>query len=268
MLLDRYHRLISALGGVEEETWGRRGIFTIHGLLAGLYAYNIGLREGLDAEALFVATLLNEATRVLEKSAGRLCPRRRRDLLLEALRGAGFPEELVKRVENVVSSPRGSRVVVDASSLAKLSLPGFMGLVAARVERGRDLVAGLLEAASRELTAISYIGCLLGLESSRKMGKALATRLQEVIEESLRELVEAGIPVRITRRETGEGALVIVEPLRCPFCGHGLEAEEARNPGCGGLTRRYSCPRCGWAMSVTVCPPPPCRDTGEAITRE
>jgi len=258
-LLDRYYRLVEALSGAEEQTWGRRGIFSVHGVLAGLYAYSIGLLEGLDAEALLVATLVNEAAKAIERGVGDVCPRRRRGLVLEALRGAGFPEELVKRVEELLSSDRGARAVVDAGSLAKLSLPGFLALVAARVERGRDVVAGLLEAASRELTAISHMDCLLGLESSRRLGAGLAKSLTRLIDEALEELHGLGIGTRIDKRRTARGELVVVEPLACPFCGHSLEAEEHTNPGCGGLTRKYRCPRCGWHMSVTVCPPPPCR---------
>ena len=258
-LLRKYRGLVESLGGIEEQVFGQRGVFSVHGLLAGLYAYTAGLRAGLDAEALFVATVLNEATRLLERRIGDVCPRRRGELLVEALRGAGYPEELVERVKRVLDDPLAARIVVDAASLAKLSLPGFVGLVYSRIARGSDLLAGFLEAVSKELTAIQNLGCLLGTSTTRELGEELARQLSETITQGIRSLEGLGVPIRLTEKRVGSHIVVVAEPGHCPRCGHELETREETNPGCGGLRKTYRCPNCGWEMRVTVCPPPPCR---------
>ncbi len=261
-LLSKYRGLVESLGGVEEQVFGQRGVFSIHGLLAGLYAYNAGLRAGLDAEALFVATLLNEATRLLERRIGDVCPRRRGELFVEALRGAGYPEELVERVKRVIDDPVAARIVVDAASLAKLTLLGFVGLVYSRIARGSDLLAGFLEAVSRELTAMLNLGCLLGTNATRELGEKLAEQLSETILWGVRSLGELGVPIRLAKKRVGSRIVVVAEPRHCPRCGHELETVEETSTECGGIRKTYRCPRCGWEMRVTVCPPPPCRQEG------
>ncbi|BEP18368.1 hypothetical protein PYJP_17200 [Pyrofollis japonicus] len=258
-LLQRHRRLIEAVKGVEEEVWGSSGLLVNHAVLAALYAYRVALGEGADAEAVFVASLLSDAVTALEKKAGELCPRRRALLLEEALEKSGYPEELAKRVRRVLEDGESKRILGDADALAKLMLTGLLESAATRLNRGRDVLAAFLEAASRQLTAIANLDCLVSTRTAKRIARTLSERLRDTILSEIGEMRRLGLLVDVEERIEDGHQLVLVVPRRCPMCGAVLEAKEERNPGCGGVRISTVCGRCGWTYSVTVCPPPPCR---------
>jgi hypothetical protein len=259
-LLQKYRRLIEAVRGVEEEVWGSSGLLVDHAVLAALYAYRVALGEGADAEAAFVASLLGDAVAALEKKAGNLCSRRKPLLVEEALEKSGYPEELAKRVRRVLEEEEAKRILDDADALAKLMLTGFLESGATRLNRGRDVLAAFLEAASKQLTAIANLDCLVSTRTARRIARTLSERLRDTILSEIGEMRRLGLPVDVEERVEDGHQLVLVVPRRCPVCGSVLEAKEERNPGCGGLRMSAVCKRCGWVYSVTVCPPPPCRE--------
>lgn len=163
-----------------------------------------------------------------------------------------------------------ARIVQDADRLDKLGPLGVGAFFTKAALRGRGMVDGLVQAASRELTYAQAAARSMFTATGKQLAAEQGAMTVAFFDRLLEQLAAWGI-AEFERRSivldeefrSRDGALVrgmevtIVMPRVCPDCTGALRLEHAREQGvkCERFIARFRCGRCSYSDGTSLCLP-------------
>ncbi len=163
-----------------------------------------------------------------------------------------------------------ARIVQDADRLDKLGALGVGAFFTKAALRGRGMVDGLVQAASRELTYARAAPRSMFTATGRQLAQEQGARTVTFFAQLLEQLDDWGIAAFECRSvvldeefKSRDGALVrgmevtVVMPRACPDCGGKLRLEHAREQGvkCERFIARFRCDACAYLGGTSLCLP-------------
>ncbi len=238
-----------------------------HSARVAAIAHTIASKEGVDATAAVLASLLHDAGKF---SGGRY---HEDDLAEEeaAVDLAGVVlagtrhEDLIPEIEDAILSlyrdeeqiGRLGAVLYDADRIDKLGCAGIAQFFSRSALRGRFLDDALLVQASVELTYALHAERNLKTRTGRELAVPRGARVREYFDGLLEEWRELGLgSFRVERAEVEGIALLLVVPEACG-CGeaHEIRTDVRDGVKCRSAVIEYVCPRCHDVRELSFCLP-------------
>jgi molybdopterin-guanine dinucleotide biosynthesis protein A/HD superfamily phosphodiesterase len=238
-----------------------------HSIRVAAIARTLAAREGLDATAAVLASVLHDAGKfhqglhheddvVEEEPAAELAE--------QMLTGSAH-EPLLPGIRSAILSlyredagidPLGA-VVHDADRIDKLGCMGIAQFFTKNTLRGRYLDDDLIIRASVELTYAFHAQRTLRTRTGREMASSRTARVRDFLDGLLEEWQELGMgSFHIDHTDVEGITLVLIVPDACS-CGSAYEIRTDIEEGikCRSAVVEYACARCGHTRDLSFCLP-------------